>query len=149
MSENQAPQQVGLTIDNLFDLMFVYTEKALKAECFDKTLTESVVLSIKFLRGEPVENMKLEDALNTVIKCYNVAQESGKYSLLDAFNIVQIVMFIQNNLTKVAEKMFANGKKKEEEPPKALEPEKKSASSASDLSDLMEPVPLRGKIVNI
>ena len=50
---------------------------------------------------------------------------------MDAFNIVQIIMFIQNNLEKVKKQM------------------NKTQEQDFDLTELTEPIPLKGRVVSL
>jgi hypothetical protein len=136
------PQQVSLTIDNLFDLMNIYINKNLNAKCLEPEFENSLKDATAYMYGTPIENMTIEDSLNIIIKSYNIAQLSGKYTLNDAFNVVQLIMFIQQNFDKVKEKIESLGKGKGKE-------EKVEKEENDDLSDLIEPVPLKGKIINI
>jgi hypothetical protein len=136
-------QQVSLTIDNLFDLMSIYINKNLNSKCLEPDFEEKLKEATEYIKGKEIENMTIEDSLNIIIKSYNIAQLSGKYTLNDAFNVVQLIMFIQQNLEKVKEKVKSLGKSKEEKSESVITEEK------DDLSDLIEPVPLKSKIINI
>ncbi len=136
-------QQVSLTIDNLFDLMTIYINKNLNSKCLEPEFEEKLKEATEYIKGKDVQNMTVEDSLNIIIKSYNIAQMSGKYTLNDAFNVVQLIMFIQQNLDKVKEKVNSLGKTKE------TEEKVENVEKEDDLSDLIEPVPLKGKIVNI
>lgn len=147
-------QRVELTIDNLFELMLIFINKGIQAECFDEQFKNQIKQCFEYFNvGEG--SFTLEESLNTVIKGYNIIQEKGKYSLMDAFNVVQLVFFIQNNLEKIKEKIMLNKKQKEDEKTKELEKEKvKQVEKVKeedeyDLSELTEPIPLKGKIINI
>jgi hypothetical protein len=85
-----------------------------------------------------------------------MAQEKGKYNLMDAFNIVQLIIFIQNNLDKVKAIVQVNIKKQESVKEEEIKPEskqtkkeiEKETNEEDELSELTEPIPLRG-VVNI
>jgi hypothetical protein len=146
MSQPQQPQQVNLTIDNLFDLMNIYINKNLNSKCLEPEFENILKDATAYMYGTHIENMTVEDCLNIIIKSYNIAQTSGKYTLNDAFNVVQLIMFIQQNFDKVKEKIHSLGKGKEKE--ETVEKVEK-VEKEDDLSDLIEPVPLKGKIINI
>lgn len=155
--DRPAEQRVELTIDNLFELMFVFTKKGIDAKCFDEAYEEQIKQCFEYFSGDE-SSLVPEDALNTIIRGYNITQEKGKYNLMDAFNVVQLVFFIQNNLEKVKEKILLNKKQKQEEKSKAAEDtakgkekevEKEKTTEEDDLSELTEPIPLKGKIVSI
>lgn len=149
-------QRVELTIDNLFELMLVFTKKGIEAKCFDEGYEAQIKQCFEYFSGGEGSFIP-EDALNTVIKGYNIIQEKGKYNLMDAFNVVQLVFFVQNNLEKVKEKISLNKKQKKEQEEKAKAAEtagkqkekEVTTTQEDDLSELTEPIPLKGKIVNI
>lgn len=147
----QTEKRVELTMDNLFELMSVFINKGVEAKCFDEQEENKIKQSFEYFSG--IEHSVLpENALNIVIKGYNCIQEKGKYNLMDAFNVVQLVFFIQNNLEKVKEKISLNQKQKQDQEQKAgkeKEVEKVKETDEGDLSELTEPIPLKGKIVSI
>lgn len=155
-SKQEREQNVQLTVDNLFELMTIFMKKGIELKCFDSDYEKKLNNSMDFLNGKQT-NVMIEEALNVIIRGYNIVQEQGKYNLMDSFNIVQIIMFIQNNLDKVREKVELNikvkqqneesvkGKAKDEENVKGKEKEK---NEEDDLSELTEPIPLKG-VVNI
>lgn len=169
--EKQAEQQpeqknVQLTVDNLFEFMFVFTKKGIDAKVFDEQYENEVKQCFEYFSGAEFP-LITENALNIVVKGYNIIQEKGKYSLMDAFNVVQLVSFIQSNLEKVKEKIKLNKEQKDKGKGKLTEEtnktennvtktqekgtqtEQKDSTEEDDLSELTEPIPLKGKIVNI
>lgn len=128
----QKPNHVELKIDNLFELMNVFVKKAVETKCFSNEEEDKIEKSMLFLNGKDTTFFSNpEEALNIIIKSFNIAQEKGRYNLMDAFNIVQIIMFIQNNLEKVKKQM------------------NKTQEQDFDLTELTEPIPLKGRVVSL